>query len=147
MEANAAIDSLVPRFSLEAKTHVADVFARGDEDTSVIPTGDLPPEIARFPTALHPLPLARSKRTEGVVVYRSDPAICNRCPIKAKCTTSDRGRTIQRPIYEDYLEKVRGYQATEACKEAIRKRQVWVEPLVAEAKEWHGLRRLRLRGS
>jgi hypothetical protein len=23
---------------------------------------------------------------------------------------------------------------------------VWVEPLFAEAKEWHGLRRLRLRG-
>ena len=28
----------------------------------------------------------------------------------------------------------------------MRKRQVWVEPLFAEAKEWHGLRRLRLRG-
>ena len=26
------------------------------------------------------------------------------------------------------------------------KRQVWVEPLFAEAKDWHGLRRLRLRG-
>ena len=28
----------------------------------------------------------------------------------------------------------------------MRKRQVWVEPLFAEAKEWHGLRRSRLRG-
>jgi hypothetical protein len=28
----------------------------------------------------------------------------------------------------------------------MRKRKVWVEPLFAEAKEWHGLRRLRLRG-
>jgi hypothetical protein len=28
----------------------------------------------------------------------------------------------------------------------MRKRQVWVEPLFAEAKEWHGLRRFRLRG-
>jgi hypothetical protein len=45
-----------------------------------------------------PLPLARSKRTEGGVVYRVDPAICNACPVKAKCTTSDRGRTIQRSI-------------------------------------------------
>jgi Transposase DDE domain len=44
------------------------------------------------------------------------------------------------------LEKVRAYHATEAYKKAIRKRQVWVEPLFAEAKEWHGLRRLRLRG-
>jgi len=46
----------------------------------------------------------------------------------------------------DYLEKVRGYHETEAYKKAIRKRQVWVEPMFAEAKEWHGLRRLRLRG-
>ncbi len=29
---------------------------------------------------------------------------------------------------------------------ALRKRQVWVEPLFAEAKDWHGLRRFRLRG-
>jgi Transposase DDE domain len=29
---------------------------------------------------------------------------------------------------------------------AMRKWQVWVEPLFAEAKEWHGLRRFRLRG-
>jgi hypothetical protein len=28
---------------------------------------------------------------------------------------------------------------------AMRKRKVWVEPLFAEAKEWHGLRRVRLR--
>jgi transposase len=94
----------------------------------------------------HPLPLRRSKRTEAVVVYRADPAICNACPVKSKCTTSDHGRTIQRSIYESYLEKVRGYHATEAYKRAIRKRQVWVEPMFAEAKEWHGLRRLRLRG-
>jgi hypothetical protein len=33
----------------------------------------------------HPLPLARSKRTEGVV-YRADAVICNACPVKAKCT-------------------------------------------------------------
>jgi hypothetical protein len=29
---------------------------------------------------------------------------------------------------------------------SVRKWQVWVEPLFAEAKEWHGLCRLRLRG-
>jgi transposase len=94
----------------------------------------------------HLLPLARSKRTEGVVVYQGDPAICNACPVKAECTASDRGRTIQRSLYEAYLEKVRRYHTTEPYKKAIRKRQVWVEPMFAEAKEWHGLRRLRLRG-
>ena len=41
---------------------------------------------------------------------------------------------------------MRGYHATEAYKKAMRKRQVWVEPLFAEAKVWHGLRRFRLTG-
>ena len=81
-----------------------------------------------------------------MVAYRGEAAICNACPVKPKCTTSDHGRKVQRSFYIDYLEKVRGYHATEAYKKAIRKRQVWVEPLFAEAKEWHGLRRLRLRG-
>jgi hypothetical protein len=34
---------------------------------------------------------------------------------------------------------------TEPYKKAIRKRSVWVEPLFGEAKQWHGLRRFRLR--
>ena len=41
---------------------------------------------------------------------------------------------------------MRGYHATDSFAKAMRKRKVWVEPLFAEAKEWHGLRRLRLRG-
>ena len=53
---------------------------------------------------------------------------------------------LHRSFYADYLDKVRGYRATEAYQKAMRKRKVWVEPLFAEAKEWHGLRRLRLRG-
>jgi hypothetical protein len=41
---------------------------------------------------------------------------------------------------------VRSYGDTEAYRKALRKRAVWVEPLFAEAKDWHGLRRFRLRG-
>jgi hypothetical protein len=41
---------------------------------------------------------------------------------------------------------VRGYRETDAYKKAMRKRKVWVEPLFGEAKDWHGLRRFRLRG-
>ena len=88
----------------------------------------------------------RVKATEAVIVYRADPETCNACPVQARCTTSNRGRIVHRSLYADYLEKVRGYHATEPYKKAIRKCQVWVEPLCAEAKEWHGLRRLRLRG-
>jgi hypothetical protein len=41
---------------------------------------------------------------------------------------------------------VRSYGDTEAYRKALRKRAVWVEPLFAEAKDWHRLRRFRLRG-
>jgi transposase len=86
------------------------------------------------------------KYTEQEVVYRAGAVSCNACPVKASCTASDHGRIVHRSFYEEYLDTVRGYHSTEAYRKAMRKRQVWVEPLFAEAKEWHGLRRLRLRG-
>jgi len=91
----------------------------------------------------HPLRRYAVKRTEGVVAYRGEAAICNAGPVKTKWTTGDHGRKVQRSFY---IEKVRGYHTTEPYKKAIRERQVWAEPLFAEAKEWHGLRRHRLRG-
>ena len=78
----------------------------------------------------HALARERIKHTEGVIVYRADAATCNACPLKAECTESNRGRIVHRSLYADYLDKVRGYHATEAYKKAMRKRQVWVEPLV-----------------
>src|SRR4051812_42698561 len=88
----------------------------------------------------------KTKHTEDKVVYRADAATCNACLVKAACTASDRGRSVHRSLSEAYLDTVRGYHATAAYQKAMRKRQVWVEPLFAEAKEWHGLRSLRLRG-
>ena len=78
--------------------------------------------------------------------YRISPKICNTCELKARCTTSERGRLLYRPFEEDYYDRVRGYRGTFAYEKALRKRQVWVEPLFAEAKDWHGMRRFRLRG-
>ena len=81
-----------------------------------------------------------------MVVYRAHAATCNACPVKPTCTESEHGRIVHRSFHADYLEKVRGYHATEGYRKAMRKRKVWVEPLFAEAKDWHGLRRFRLRG-
>jgi hypothetical protein len=36
--------------------------------------------------------------------------------------------------------------ATLAYEKALHKRQVWVEPLFGEGKQWHGMRRFRFRG-
>ncbi|MFL5654538.1 MAG: IS1182 family transposase [Ktedonobacteraceae bacterium] len=82
---------------------------------------------------------------DGRQLYRAPASICNGCPVKVQCTTSNQGRRVYRHVGEDYLERVRTYQQTFAYQKALRKRQVWVEPLFAEAKDWHGLRRFRLR--
>ncbi len=80
-------------------------------------------------------------------VYAAPAAACAACALRARCTTSSRGRRVGRSFAEDDLARVRGYQATEPYAKAMRKRKVWVEPLFAEAKAWHGLRRFRLRGA
>ncbi len=80
------------------------------------------------------------------MVYRAEAATCNACPLKAACTESSQGRSVHRSLYVEYLDRVRAYHQTAAYEKAMAKRKVWVEPLFAEAKDWHGLRRFRLRG-
>jgi len=86
------------------------------------------------------------KQKDRSIHYQAPAAACNQCPCKARCTPSKVGRTVQRSLDERYLDRVRGYHETAAYKKAMHKRGVWVEPLFAEAKGWHGLRRFRLRG-
>jgi transposase len=83
---------------------------------------------------------------ERSIRYAAKPSACNVCPLKSRCTKSKKGRWIRRSFDEEYLERVRSYRDTEAYRKALRKRAVWVEPLFAEAKDWHRLRRFRLRG-
>ena len=87
----------------------------------------------------------RAHSTERSLRYRARAKDCNHCPLKAKCTTSKQGRSLCRSVDEEVLDRVRGYHETEAYKRAYRKRSVWVEPLFAEGKDWHGMRRFRLR--
>ncbi len=81
----------------------------------------------------------------GYVRYAAKASACNACPLKSECTKNPKGRWLSRSLEEEYLERVRAYRDTEPYRKALRKRAVWIEPLFAEAKEWHGLRRFRLR--
>ena len=89
--------------------------------------------------------LSECRRTQRRI-YLAPAAACQACALRAQCTTSPRGRRITRNLGEAALDRVRGYHATEPYAKAMRKRKVWVDPLFAEAKDWHGLRRFRLRG-
>lgn len=111
----------------------AQFFYDVEHDVYVCPQGEV----------LHPCRQEwKAEKTE----YRAAPTVCNRCPVKAACTTSTQGRQVHRSFHAEYLDRVRGYHETEDYKKAIRKRKVWVEPLFGEAKQWHGLRQFRLRG-
>ena len=88
----------------------------------------------------------KHKHTERVRIYQAPAAACDACLLKEQCTTSAQGRQLTRSFDEAYLDRVRAHHATEPSAKAMRKRQVWVEPLFAEAKDWHGFRRFRLRG-
>jgi transposase len=79
-------------------------------------------------------------------LYRARASACNACSVKEQCTTSTQGRLLRRSFYEPSLDQVRAYADTPAFKRAMRKRSIWVEGLFAEAKQWHGLHRFRLRG-
>ena len=92
-----------------------------------------------------PLRPFRTEQKAEKVEYRADAATCNACPLKAQCTSSQQGRQLHRSFHASYLERVKGYHQSPAYQKAMSKRKVWVEPLFAEAKDWHGLRRFRLR--
>jgi transposase len=91
------------------------------------------------------LHLEKHRYTERTKEYRADAATCNACPLKAHCTDSERGRSLRRSFDEESRERVRASHTTEPYQKAMRKRSVWVEPLFAEGKDWHGMRRFRLR--
>jgi transposase len=77
--------------------------------------------------------------------YQADAVTCNACPLKAKCTPSDQGRQLHRSFHAAAMERVKGHEGTQAYRKAMRKRKVWIEPLCAEAKQWHGPDRFRVR--
>jgi hypothetical protein len=81
----------------------------------------------------------------SLIGYRAKAGTCDACSLRSDCTTSKTGRQILRHLDEEYVDRVKGYRGTFLYEKALRKRRVWVEPLFAEAKDWHGMRRFRLR--
>ncbi len=89
---------------------------------------------------------AEDIRSRGkVVTYRARASVCAECSLKPRCTTNKNGRSLRRGPGDDYIDLLRAYIETEPYQKAIRKRKVWIEPLFAEGKLWHGMRRFRMR--
>lgn len=120
-------------FSQRTKYYPAKLFQYDSQkDHYVCPQGQI-------------LPLTARRKTEQVILYCAKAKVCNVCPVKSQCTGSKSGRHIFRSFFQEYLDKAESYRQTETYLKAFRKRSVWVEPLFGEAKEFHRLRRFRLR--
>ena len=108
-----------------------------EEDVYVCPAGKLLRPLGKM--------LPGEERESKVTTYRAKASGCAACPLKPRCTTNKNGRQVRRSPGERYVDRVRGYRETEPYRKAIQKRKVWVEPLLAEGKAWHGMGRFRLR--
>jgi len=75
------------------------------------------------------------KSTMRRYIYEGPERACAACRLRERCTDGMWARHVTRPFDEDLRERARELQATEAYKKALRKRQVWVEPMFGEAKE------------
>jgi hypothetical protein len=126
-------------FPLSAVGRRAGLF--GDEDFAY----DAAADAYRCPAGQTLRFLSQCRSTQRRI-YAAPTGVCRTCVLRDQCTTAQRGRRVGRHHDEASLDRVRAYHATEPYAKAMRKRKVWVEPLFAEAKAWHGLRRFRLRG-
>ena len=82
--------------------------------------------------------------TRNQLIYKTEPGTCTSCSMRPQCIDNT-GRQLLRHRDERYVDRVKSYRGTFPYEKALRKRRVWVEPLFGEAKDWHGLRRFRLR--
>jgi transposase len=122
-----------PDFSNRTKYYPAKLFEYDPEnDHYICPQGKI-------------LPLHIRRKKEQILLYKPKAEVCNVCPVKGECTGSKSGRYISRSFFQEYLDKAKAYRQTKTYHKAMRKRSVWVEPLFGEAKEFHRLRRFRLR--
>jgi IS5 family transposase len=84
---------------------------------------------------------------EGYRHYQSDPSLCQRCPVRDKCTQNkDAVKTLTRHVWEDRKERVNQRRLTEVGKRIYARRKETVERSFADAKELHSYRYARFRG-
>ena len=150
VEADAAVDSLAPRWFVEA--HLSDLFDEdddhheGEEERQGTGSGDEATYICPAGETLRALGEAEDIRSRGkVVTYRARGSVCAACSPKPRCTTNKNGRSLRRSPKDEYIDLIRAYMETEPYQKALRKRKVWIEPLFAEGKLWHGMRPFRTR--
>ena len=105
-----------------------------DEDAFVCPAGER---------------LRRAERRNAThrVRYQAPVGVCQGCPFRAQCAPSGRSRSLHRQLVQDLIDAASERTASPLGKRRLRERQVRVEGTFGLAKELHGLRRTRFKGT
>lgn len=84
---------------------------------------------------------------DGYREYKSNPAICKKCPKLKECTSSKKFEKVStKHIWQDYIENIEDLRHTPEIKEIYDKRKETIERVFADAKEKHGMRYTTLKG-
>ncbi|MEX0738462.1 MAG: transposase [Pseudohongiella sp.] len=82
------------------------------------------------PTGQKLIPVGRwrgNMKEEGYINYGSNA--CERCPLKAECTRSTKGRILKRYANDDAKDALREIMKHPQVQKAFSKRQAMVEPV------------------
>jgi transposase len=78
--------------------------------------------------------------------YRALRSDCKDCPLRSACTAEGSLRTILRSPHQDAIDEAMAYLNSPSGQQTFAKRGVTAEWILAEGKNFHGLRRARCRG-
>ena len=79
-------------------------------------------------------------------IYLAKTSDCKVCPLKEECSISKGGRKICRSYFKEEYSRLSVRMKSESGKYAMKIRKTVTEPLFAEGKENHGLRKFMTRG-
>lgn len=95
----------------------------------------------------HYLLLHQERPQEQAKVYLiEDPKRCAQCPLREQCTTSKRGRSIQRHVQTELVEAARAQAHSWAAAYSRKRRRHVMEGSFADAFNNHGAKKARWRG-
>lgn len=94
---------------------------------------------------LHPRGLKTDRTAPAVRLYQADRTSCQACLLRARCTTAP-ARTLKVSPHEAEVQAHRTWMASDAARQATRRRRGLIEGVFGTLKERHRGRRVLLRG-
>lgn len=93
------------------------------------------------------VPVARYRGNDNAAAYvEYGTTACGECPIRERCTRSQRGRRIKRYAGDEAKEVLRRVMQHPQARKRYQRRQVMVEPVFSVLRGKQGLNRFRRRG-